>query len=62
MSESTEGIWMIYDYDGGPYVISLHATAETAARASARQGYGRVGFWPFDLELRDAVARWEGRE
>jgi hypothetical protein len=54
-----KGAWMIYDYDHGPYAISLHDTAEDAARKAARQGYGKVGFWPSGVELSEAVKRWE---
>lgn len=56
------GAWLVYDYDHGPYAISLHDSAEGAARKAARQGYGRVGFWPFGLELREAVDQWESHE
>lgn len=55
------GSWLVYDYDYGPYAISLHESAEIAARGAARQGYGRVGFWPYGMELREAVDLWEGR-
>lgn len=55
------GDWVVYDYDNGPYAIALYANAEGAARHAARQGYGRVGFWPFGTELREAIATWEGR-
>ena len=54
-----EGAWLVYDYDHGPYAISLHASAEDAARGAARQGYGRVGRWPYGMELREAVSLWE---
>lgn len=55
------GDWVVYDYDNGPYAMALYTNAEAAARHAARQGYGRVGFWPFGTELRDAIATWEGR-
>lgn len=55
------GAWLVYDYSHGPYAISLHESAPVAARKAARQGYGKVGYWPFDLELSDAVDAWEGR-
>lgn len=55
------GAWLIYDYDHGPYAIALHSSAESAAREAARQGYGKVGFWPFGAELGDAVKAWESR-
>lgn len=66
MSEHTTendapGAWLVYDHDMGPYAISLHDSAPSAARDAARQGYGRVGFWPFGMELREAVDLWEGR-
>lgn len=54
-----EGAWLIYSWDHGPYAIALHASAEEAAREAARQGYGSVGFWPFGMELADAVKAWE---
>jgi hypothetical protein len=55
------GVWLVYDYDHGPYAISIHEDAPTAARVAARQGYGKVGFWPLDSELREAVDAWERR-
>ena len=64
MAEHTDekaqpGVWLIYDYDRGPYAQSIHASAAEAAREAAQQGYGRVGFWPLGMELGDAVKVWE---
>lgn len=56
------GVWLLYDYDSGPYAQAIYASPDQAARAQARQGYGRVGFWPLGLDLREAVDWWEGRE
>jgi len=53
------GVWLTYDYDNGPYAISLHSDAIAAAREAAQRGYGKVGFWPFGMDLADAVKRWE---
>lgn len=55
------GIWLIYDWDNGPYVISIHPTCEAAASASAGTGYGRIGFVAFDVPFHDAIKAWEGR-
>jgi hypothetical protein len=60
-AEKDAGAWLVYDYDHGPYAISLHVSAEEAARSAARQGYGKVGFWPFGADMADAVKAWEGR-
>lgn len=53
------GAWLVYDWDHGAYAISLHASAPEAARSAARQGYGKVAFWPFGSDLADAVKEWE---
>ncbi len=58
-AEDVPGAWLVYCYDDGPYAISLHATAEEASRAAARQGYGTVGWWPFGTEMATAVKDWE---
>lgn len=54
-----KGAWLVYDYDYGPFAIALFESAEAAAKAAASQGYGRVGFWPYGLELAEAVKTWE---
>lgn len=54
-----KGAWVVYDYDQGPFAIALFERAEEAAKAAATRGYGRVGFWPFGLELAEAVKTWE---
>lgn len=59
IAERGTGAWLIYDWDHGPYAISLHGTSEDAARDAARQGYGKVGWWPFGSDLRDAIKAWE---
>lgn len=53
------GGWVVYDYDNGPYAISLHVSAEDASKSAARQGYGKVGWWPFGEGFRDAIKEWE---
>lgn len=55
------GAWMVYDYDHGPYFIGLEETIQAATRAVTRMGYGKVGFYPFGMELREAVQAWEAR-
>jgi len=52
------GVWVIYDYDNGISILSIHAKAEGAARAHE---YGRIAFIPFDEPVRDAVKNWEER-
>lgn len=56
------GVWMLYDYEVGPYVMKVGLDVVPLAREAARQAYGRVGFWPFELTLREAVDLWEGRD
>lgn len=57
-----KGVWMIYDHDWGTYVMSLHDNVEDATREVARQGYGKVGFWPLGMQREDAVKAWESRD
>jgi hypothetical protein len=57
----SDGAWVVYEYDHGPYAIALYATAEDAARHAARAGYGKAAPWPFGLELSDAIKEWESR-
>ena len=54
-----KGVWFIYDFDVGPYVISVEEYVLMAVKKVAKQSYGRVGFWPFGMSLSDAVAWWE---
>jgi hypothetical protein len=56
------GGWVRYEWDYGPYAIALHESAEEAARASARSGYGKVAFWPFGVEFTDAIKAWEASD
>lgn len=60
--DNKEGIWILYDYDVGSYIISVHPDIVPAARQAARQAYGRVGFWPFGMERDEAINWWEGRQ
>lgn len=55
------GVWVVYDHDQGPFAISVHTTAENAVRSQAGGGYGRIGYWPYGVELAAAVNEWEGR-
>lgn len=52
-------VWVRYDYDEGPYAITLHLTCEEAVKATAVAGYGKVAKWPLGIELREAITRWE---
>lgn len=52
---------MVYDHDNGPYAIALWRYVADAARDAAQRGYGRVGWWPFGVDLTDAIRRWERR-
>lgn len=60
--ENKEGVWILYDYDVGSYIISIYPDIVPAARQAARQAYGRVGFWPFGMERDEAITWWEGRQ
>ena len=55
------GVWLIYEYDHGPYAVSIHPSAEEAARRAAQNGYGKVGFWPFGTEFAEAVNKWDAK-
>jgi hypothetical protein len=57
----SECIWVTYDHDHGPYVIASYATAEDAAQAAARMGYGKVARWDVGTDFVDAIKEWEGR-
>jgi hypothetical protein len=50
------GEWMVYDYDDGPYLVSLHRTMFDAIVSNS---YGHIGFLPIGMNLRDAVSYWE---
>lgn len=60
--DGEQGAWVVYDHDHGPYAISLHASAATAARKAARAGYGKVGWWPYGTDLADAIKAWEAQQ
>jgi hypothetical protein len=51
--------WVVYDYNHGPYAISLHATAEAATKATAGGGFGRIAPWYFGTEFNEAIRAWE---
>jgi hypothetical protein len=53
---------MMYDWETGPYIIDIAKDVVPLSRQAARQAYGRVGFWPFDLDFREAVNWWEERD
>lgn len=55
------GAWVVYEHDYTPYAISLHSSAEDAARATAPAGYGRIAWWAFEDEFVSAVIAWEKR-
>lgn len=56
--QDREGVWVTYDWDQAPYVIHLYQDVVPASRACASQGYGKVLFWPFGTDLRDAINWW----
>lgn len=63
MSDTTyperRGSWVVYDIDHGPYAIALHDNVLDAVYDVSRRGYAKIAFWPFGLELADAIRRWE---
>lgn len=59
--QNKPGVWMLYDYETGPYVIRVEDSLVLLVREAAQQAYGRVGFWPFDKTLTEAVDWWEER-
>lgn len=61
--KNQQGVWMIYGEDNhGPHVIHIFADVVPAAREQARQGRGKVGFWPFCMTLDAAIKQWEAPE
>lgn len=56
------GVWCVYYYDASAQVRSVHLTCIDAARQQSRQGYGYVLFWPFEMELADAIAWWNSTD
>ena len=61
--KNQQGVWMIYGEDNhGPHVIHIFADVVLAAREQARQGMGKVGFWPFCMTLDAAIKQWESRD
>lgn len=60
-----DGIWMFYEYnlEGCCYVVRMVSdSAARVARAQATSGYGKVGFWPLNMTIEDAVKWWEELE
>lgn len=53
------GLWVVYDHDRGPFLMSTHRTAPEAAKKAAVQGYGKVGFVPFGADFAEAIKEWE---
>ena len=60
--ENREGVWMLYDYDGRPYIMHIAIDVVPLARRAAQAGFGKVGFWPYGMEFHDAVDWWEVRD
>ena len=56
-------VWVVYtNGDNTAYsAISIHMTAEEAAREAARTGYAHAAKWPLGMELTDAIKEWVGR-
>lgn len=40
-----KGAWIVYDWDGNAYPLSLYATEIEALRRINSSGYGKVKFW-----------------
>jgi hypothetical protein len=60
--ENREGVWMLYDYDGRPYIMQIAIDVVPLTRRAAQDGFGKVGFWPYGMEFHDAVKWWEARD
>lgn len=52
-------LWMIYNWDHGPYVVSVHASPEEAIAANSDANH--IGQWKIGVEFREAVKLWESR-
>ena len=53
-----QGVWGVYDYDVGAYVLTVTADITEAAKKASQQGFGHVLFWPYDMGLTDAISWW----
>jgi len=51
----TDGVWVVWDRDGGPFVISIHATELEALRDAVERGYGKVTHVPFGFTIADTL-------
>lgn len=52
----SDGCWVVYAYDNGPYLVAAFDTELNALRHLNRQaaGYGKVMFLPWGKDLREA--------
>lgn len=53
------GHWMVFGYDVGPYIVSVHEEASDAIATS--ESYHNIGFWPVGMSFSDAVNDWQQR-
>ena len=58
--KGAKGVWMLYDYDHSPYLVSIHDDELAAIVANTGLG-NHIGFLPFGMLFQDAVKKWEGR-
>lgn len=54
-----KGVWVIYDYDQGPYAITIAHNSEGAIVKLGAHGYGKIAWWPFNMGFREAIKEWE---
>lgn len=51
-------VWVVYQWDNGHRALSIHLTAEEAAREAAKTGYAHAAKWPLGMDLDDAIREW----
>lgn len=54
MITETEGVWAIIDYNYDDYIDRVYPSEIEALRESNRQGYGKVKFLPWGMNLAEA--------
>lgn len=52
-------VWMLYYWDHGPMIVSIHASAQQAVEANTDNH--SIGQWKLDTDFREAVKQWESR-
>lgn len=57
----TSYVYVVYDYDSGPYCVSIHDSAEDAIRGLQDAGHGKIAKVWFGKPFQAEINKWEGR-